>query len=185
MEIWKDIEGYENKYQISNLGKVRSLIDNKGNERIVIKTTKEQNNGYLYVNLWKNSKMKSKKIHRLVAEAFLDNPQNKPQVNHIDGNKENNCVDNLEWISASDNCKHAYNSGLSNPIKNLPKDLKGKNNPKAKKIVQLDVNNNLIKEWETIKEAKETLGIYHISACCRGIRKTAGGFVWKYVDDIQ
>lgn len=185
MEIWKDIEGYNNKYQISNYGRIKSLCDNHLMKREVILKPRIANNGYLYINLYKNSKCKTKRIHRLVAETFIDNPNNLPQVNHIDGNKLNNKANNLEWVSASDNCKHAYINGLSNPINNLPKDLKGKNNPKAKKIIQLDINNNPIKKWETIKEASETLKINHISACCRGNRKTAGGYVWKYVDDMN
>lgn len=185
MEIWKDIEGYNNKYQISNYGRVKSLYNNHLEKREVILKPRKSNNGYLYINLYKNSKCKTKRIHRLVAEAFLYNKNKLEQVNHIDGNKLNNNVNNLEWISASDNCKHAYINSLSDPISNLPKDLKGKNNPKSKKIVQLDINNNLIKEWETIKEAKETLKINHISACCRGERKTAGGYQWKYVDDVS
>ena len=101
-EIWRDIAGYEGKYQISNLGRVRSLYDAKRSRIIVLKSMK-QKNGYLYVSLWKNNAKRNTLIHRLVAMSFVDNPNDYQEVNHKDENKENNVVENLEW------CEHKYN----------------------------------------------------------------------------
>ena len=117
-EEWKDIEGYENLYQVSNFGRVKSLPKEKqfGNSFYITKEKILENqrdkDGYLEVNLYKNKKGKHYKIHRLVAKAFILNLENKPEVNHIDGNKENNCVINLEWVSPKENINHAYDTEL-------------------------------------------------------------------------
>lgn len=98
-EIWKDIVGYEGLYQVSNMGRVRSLKRN-----IILKPTSDMNGkGYYFVNLKRGN---PKKIHRLVAKAFIPNPDNKPEVNHIDGNTKNNKIDNLEWCTHQENCVH-------------------------------------------------------------------------------
>lgn len=119
-EIWKDINGYEGLYQVSNLGRVKSLdrVDCSGRHRVGV-TLKPgtSHNGYLFVRLSKNSKYSNKRINRLVAEHFIDNPLNKPEVNHCDGNKLNNQVDNLEWSTRSENTLHAFASGLKQPSK--------------------------------------------------------------------
>jgi len=115
MEIWKDIEGYENKYQVSNLGNVKSLETWAGDRYIRREKILKNNlcgNGYYYVCLSKNGKVKKYKVNRLVAQAFIPNIDNKPFTNHIDGNKLNNCVDNLEWCTQSENMKHASMMGL-------------------------------------------------------------------------
>ena len=115
MEIWKDIEGYENKYQISNLGNVKSLETWTGDKYIKrekILKNMVYGNGYYYVCLSKNGKVKKYKVNRLVAQAFIPNPENKPFTNHIDGDKLNNNVDNLEWCTQSENMKHASKMGL-------------------------------------------------------------------------
>ena len=123
VETWKDIKGYEGLYQISNLGRIKSLrkkIKNNGafgkrkiitkNEKIV--SSYKNKDGYSVVQLYKNNKRKLKLVHRLVAEAFIPNPNNYPYVNHKDGNKANNCVDNLEWCNNSMNQLHAFSKGL-------------------------------------------------------------------------
>ena len=127
-EIWKDIKGYEGLYKISNLGNVlrckKIKIDSKGRKRIfedLILKANINKNGYKYVNLH-NKKKQAYKIHRLVAQTFIPNQENKPQVNHIDGNKENNRVDNLEWVTGKENIRHAYKNNLIKSLK-IPKEI--------------------------------------------------------------
>lgn len=173
-EIWKDIEGYEGKYQISNLGNVKSLsrkITTHGKsyrilpERII---SPKKVNSYLSVILYDSLSCKSFKIHRLVAQAFIHNPNNYPQVNHIDGNKENNCVDNLEWCTQSYNMKEAYRIGLQKPRKF--------------RINQYDLHGNFIKTWDSIKSIELYYNNRHISDCCKGKRNKASNYIWRYAD---
>ncbi len=118
MEIWKDIKDFEGYYQISNLGNVKSLdremIVNGGIRKYYSKSITQsiEKDGYLTVTLWKNSKSKSFRVHRLVAEAFIENPNNYEIVNHLDGNKQNNTVGNLEWCTIKENTNHAFRTGL-------------------------------------------------------------------------
>jgi hypothetical protein len=115
LEIWKDIKGFEGIYQVSDLGNIKSLnrIDVRGlNRKGKAKRGRINRYGYIQVQLWKNGKSIDKSLHRLVAEAFIPNPQNKPEVNHKDGDKQNNSVDNLEWSSSKENIEHAVNNGL-------------------------------------------------------------------------
>lgn len=125
LEIWKDIKGFEGLYQISNFGRVKRLpkkVFNAGllnkskcfvSKEIIIKNA-TISKGYQGVTLTKEKKRYPKKVHRLVAEAFIPNANNKPQVNHIDCNKKNNCVDNLEWCTNSENQLHACKNGINN-----------------------------------------------------------------------
>lgn len=119
-EIWKDIEGFENMYQVSNLGKVKSLprtILRKDGKKLQIKEQilkgSKDTKGYIQVELKKDGKRNIKVIHRLVANAFISNKDNKEQVNHIDGNKENNCISNLEWVTCQENIQHAWKNNLN------------------------------------------------------------------------
>lgn len=107
-EIWKSIEGYEGLYEVSNLGEVRNQ------SKVLAQRT---NMGYKYITLYKEGKTSSKAIHRLVAIAFIPNTENKPEVNHKDGDKQNNHIDNLEWCTPSENSYHAYATGLKKPRK--------------------------------------------------------------------
>lgn len=124
-EIWRDIEGYEGLYQISNLGRIKRVArasKNKGTygsmyqykEKILSPQENKRRFGYYEISLHKNKKEKRFKIHRLVACAFVPNPNNKPEVNHIDGDKRNNKATNLEWVTSSENKKHAWNHNLYN-----------------------------------------------------------------------
>jgi hypothetical protein len=127
MEIWNDVEGYENLYQISNYGKVKSLshINNLGKLRPeCILKDRFTDRGYNTAVLYNNGKPKTYKVHRLVAKAFIENISNKPHVNHIDGDKKNNFVDNLEWVTISENQKHAFRTGLKTI--SCKRDAKGK-----------------------------------------------------------
>lgn len=119
---WKEIKGYEGKYIISNYGEIISLPRYKQNKsKLQYVEPKEilryvnPKNGYVYVQLWNNAKYKNIRLHRLVAQTFIPNLENKPQINHIDGNKQNNKADNLEWCTQSENSKHAYRIGLAKP----------------------------------------------------------------------
>lgn len=162
MEIWKDVVGAEDYYQISNLGRIKS----KGTGEI-LKPSKSGE--YRHIEL-RYGIDKNVLIHRLVAEAFVPNPLNLPCVNHIDEDKENNRADNLEW------CTYKYNSSY------------GKNaTQRNQRIIQYDLQGNALKIWESMKEACEELGILHqgISACCRGKKKTCGGYAWTYANIID
>ena len=117
-EIWKWIKGYENLYQISNYGRVKSFPRNGTGKEIKILRPQITKFGYLKISLHKDNKSKFFQIHRLVAETFIQNIKNKPQVNHKDGNKFNNYVDNLEWSTIAENNQHAYASGLKNSENN-------------------------------------------------------------------
>ena len=123
-EIWKDIKGYEKLYQVSNLGNVRRIkFINNRTQKDKIKMLKliKDKKGYLKINLWKNNKSKMFLVHRIVAETFILNPNNLPQVNHKDENKSNNCVENLEW------CSKKYNNNYGNRLNNIRKKLMEKN----------------------------------------------------------
>lgn len=191
-EIWKDIENYEGYYQISNLGRLKSLernIPRVNNGKIVnyiqkeriIKLTKNGKNGYFKVYLRKNNTYKRFYIHRLVAKYFLkdgiEKYNNKSfNVNHKDGIKTNNKIDNLEWVTKSENSIHSYYI-LNNKVKNNVDNIYPK-----RKVLQLDKNTlKEINRFESIKEAKEKTKVNHISCVCRGVRKTAGGYIWKYL----
>lgn len=182
-EIWKPIKGYEGYYQVSNLGNVRSLdrIVTYSNNKIYLYKSRirkpyKDRGGYLTCDLRKNSKGKNAKVHRLVAEAFIPNPNNLPQVNHRDEDKTNNHVENLEW------CDGKYNVNYGTAIQRSAE--KRLNSPKlSKPVLQLDLETNqIIAEYPSARGAERQLNIYNggISYCCRGERKTAGGFKWVY-----
>ena len=173
-EIWKDIKGYEGLYKISNFGNVKSL-NIKRNRKLSI-----TRHGYLYVDLSKNDVRKHFYVHRLVAAAFIDNPDNLPQVNHIDEDKTNNCVSNLEW------CDRKYNNNYGKRVHRIIcTQLNRKDVSKA--VLQFDLNGNFIKEYCSSREAARTLGnrdfSVNISKCSNGIIKTAYGYKWKYKED--
>lgn len=170
-EIWKDIPGYEGLYQVSNLGNVRSLNYNKTGEIKLLKPF-TSHNGYRIVSLSNNGKLKGYTIHRLVANAFIPNPNNLPQVNHIDENKTNNRTDNLEW------CTQAYNNTYGTHTKRVSKS-------NSIPVAQYDKNGILINTYLGAADAEKHTGFAHqdISKCCRGIKwhKTVGGYIWKYL----
>jgi hypothetical protein len=176
-EIWKDIKGYEGLYQISNLGRIKSL-DKKDSIGRKIKGKLMRNivrkDGYFGIILSKDGKAKDFLIHRLVAQAFVLNKDNYKEVNHKDECKQNNNATNLEW------CNRKYNVNYGNANKERRKTLLNRN---GKKIKQYDKNRGLIEYYESLGDANRKTGINisHISQCCNKKRKTAGGYIWEYV----
>lgn len=179
-EIWKDIPNFENLYQISNYGRLKSFRKNK-NGRILKNTNKK--GGYFSIILYNKNCNLHTRIHRLVAQAFVPNPNNLPQVNHIDGNKQNNYYKNLEWCTSKQNFEHSKKTGL----------WKYNHPYKCKKICQYDLQGNFICEYENAKDAHRKTGV-----CSRNIlrvankepfnnkgsvRKQAGGYIWRFKDD--
>lgn len=183
-QCWKDIPNYESKYQVSNTGKVRSLNyrGNTGKTKVLKQDTKD--NGYKIIDLYKNGKRKDYLVHRLVALAFIPNTLNLPQVNHIDEDKTNNAVWNLEWCTPEYNLNYGtHNEKMSVTIRES-QIRKGKNNPNAKPILMFTLNGVFIKRFECCIDANEYLGkpkhYGNIRKCARGEIKTAYGYIWKY-----
>ena len=187
MEEWRTIDGFEN-YEISSLGNVRS--ENKDMVRL-----QHKRNGYLAVNLY-NKGMSQLLVHRLVAVAFLQNPDGLPQVNHKDGNKLNNAVENLEWCTAKGNMTHAYATGLSHcwnkgkhgiytneTLCRMSEAKRGKYFGVRRAINQYALDGTLLNTWPSAVVAEGETGINrrHISMCCKGIKyKKPGGYLWKF-----
>lgn len=178
LETWLPITGFENEYMCSNHGKVKSLPRNGTVSYERILKPKLTWDGYYEYALQKHGKSKYVRAHVVVARAFLENPNNYPQVNHKDGNKLNNCVDNLEWCTLSHNVRHAYNMGLN------PKRF-GKENDKSKKVYQYTLDGIFVKQWDSCREIERQLGIPHcnVCACCTGRYKKSHGFIWKYAKE--
>lgn len=165
-EIWRDVVGYEGLYKVSNRGRVKSLnYEGLGKEEF-LKLSPDKH-GYMRVYLYKDKKRKTCQVHRLVAEAFIPNPNKLPDVNHKNENPRINDISNLEW------CTEKYNCNYGNRNKKI-----------SKAVLQYDANYNLIREWNSIIEASKELKITdsNISRCCRDLRKTAGKYIWKYKD---
>jgi len=170
-EIWKDIEGYEGKYQVSNLGNVKSLnYNNYGYEKLL---SPFLNSGYLYVDLLINTKRRTFRVHRLVAEAFIPNSDNKPEVNHINEIKTNNRAENLEWVTRKENVNHG-----TCPERKRKSMINGKT---SKRVLQYDLEGKFIQEWESVNEiGRNGFRATSISNCCLGKINTYKGFIWRH-----
>lgn len=177
-EIWKDINCYEGIYQVSDLGRVKSLNYNHTGKEVIMKNY-ENKNGYMYIFLYSNGKCNNLRIHRLVCSAFIDNPENKKEVNHKNGIKSDNRVENLEWATHSENQKHAYNTGLK---KSIWTGKFGKDNYLSIPVCRYTKLGEYIDEFDGSMDAKRKTRINnsHILECCKGKRKSAGGYIWKY-----
>ena len=192
-EKWILIDGFEN-YAVSDKGRVKSLSRIKIINNISF-VTKEKilkqilvPNGYLKVTLCSNKKIKQINVHRIVALAFLKNNENKECVNHIDGIKTNNSVENLEWVTHKENMKHAFINNLTAKNygnKNGMFGNFGNLNVNSKKIIQIDLNQNIIREYNCIAEAGRinNINTSNISLVCKGKRKQCGGYIWKYINN--
>ena len=180
-EEWRPVVGYEGLYEVSNTGQVRSLdkYDSLGVFWIGKLLSKLKVGGYFMVKLRKDGIQKMCLIHRLVAQSFIPNPLNLPQVNHKDEDKTNNMVDNLEWCDA----KYNMNYGTINRRRGESLGY-GKDNPYSIPIIQYDKNGEFIKEWDSTMDVERELHIQHsnITKCCKKQLhfKTAGGFIWRY-----
>ena len=172
-EEWRDVVGYEGRYQVSSMGRVKSLV----RKDCLGRTVKERilkpgvpKDGYPIVGLNAGGKQKMFSIHRLVCQAFHENPDNKPCVNHIDENKTNNCASNLEWCTYEENNNHGtHNERMAKA--------------RSKPVGQYTHDGELVKVWPSVSEAERRAGFNHgnISEVANGNRKTAHGFIWKYV----
>lgn len=159
IEHWRPIKGFEGKYEISSLGKVKSIgTYNTCKKGIMIPMV--DTSGYEHVRLYSGDKVIDKSVHRLVAETFLPNPDNLKYVNHKDEDRRNNSIDNLEW------CTNRYNITYS----------------LGKKVIQLSKEGIQLRAFNSIAEASKEFNIptTNISKCCKGIRKSAGNFIWRY-----
>lgn len=180
-EVWKDIAGYEGLYQISNTGRVKSLERTRNmnlpsckkpapvHERIL---TFGKSLGYRSVILAKDGINRHFRVHKLVALAFIPNPENKPQINHKDGDKHNNFVENLEWATPKENQQHAIATGL-------------RNGESYRKIVnQYSRDGKFIRSWSGYVEVEQVLGFKRqtLCKCCKGYAPTAYGYVWRHAD---
>lgn len=174
-EIWMPIQGYS-KYLISNKGRIKA-IQTRG-EKILTQTLTEK--GYLKVTLYESNTKTTLLVHRLVAKTFVINPENKPQVNHKNGIKTDNRVENLEWCTSQENVVHSIKTGL----RVTPK---GKDNKCSKTIIQMDLNNDIIKIWGSSKEIERELGIDQsaIIRCCKHKQKTSLNSLWRYGGEEQ
>lgn len=171
-EIWKPVKNYENLYEVSNLGKIRSVDRNITTTNGTIRCLRGKpvactpaRSGYVFVMLYKDSVPKRYSVHRVVAETFLPNPENLPQVNHIDEDRANNCVYNLEWCTQSENIKSRKNKG-------------------EKKVLQYDKDGHFIKEWNSIVKISEELGIkYTTIQSAVSHNHFCSNYFWRYYSE--
>lgn len=185
-EIWKPIQGYEGIYEVSNLGRVKALPKQYKNKLGFVNHYKEKfltpiadGKGYLMVWLFRELQgRKMFKVHRLVADAFIPNPENKPQVDHINTNKQDNRHENLRWVTPKENRANTIT------VENNSYHLQRGRNPHATRVDQLTLNGEYIRTFSCMKDAEEYLGLKrsHISCCCSGKRKYDHGFKWRYTD---
>lgn len=180
-EVWKDVPNYEGIYKVSNFGRIkmvkRTLIDSLGKkinkkEHILKPRT---GNRYYMIALYKNGKREDLLLHRLIAQTFIPNPENKPFVNHKDENCFNNCSDNLMWCTQKEN----MNWGTIN-------ERMSKNSKSKRKVNQYDMDGNFIKQWDCMTDFYKSKGLKlktGIIECCKGRRQSHMGYKWKYADE--
>ena len=176
-EIWKPVRNYEGLYEVSNMGKVKSLNYRKTGKERILKVGYDEC-GYPLVALCKEGKMKTYRVHRLVGQAFCENLMGYTELNHIDEDKQNNRADNLEWCSRQYNV--TYNGRAKKAGKKIGKKL-------SKPVYSINKESGLITYWESAIVASRQLNISQSSIwqCCNGRRKSAGGYYWHYADESE
>lgn len=164
-EIWKDVEGYEGVYQVSNLGRVKRVTTGR-----ILKPLKHTS-GYLNIGLYKNHTVSKKLIHRLVAQAFIPNPENKQEVNHIDEDKTNNLYSNLEWSTRKENNNHGTRNERMRKTLSTP-------------ILAINLKTGGVEEFHGSNECARQLGLNqsHITSVLKGGYKQTGGYTFKYIN---
>lgn len=174
MQYWKRVSGCSEKYEVSTDGEIRNIVTNKVLHPSVAKT------GYLFVKLDRpNKPRKNMFVHRLVAETFVPNPEKKTQVNHKDGNKQNNCVDNLEWVTPSENIRHSFQFlGKQSSLKGVT----GEQNKNSIPVCQYSLNGDFICQWPAVSEAARGIGCNpcQIINVISGRTATCHGYFWAY-----
>jgi hypothetical protein len=189
-EIWLDIKGWEGMYQVSNKGRIKSLPRRiyggrgVGQSRVnpeMIRRILKLPSGYISVTFGLNQKQFTNTAHRVVALTFIPNPENKRYVNHKDGIKHHNYVENLEWATPSENAKHAFDTGLSTQILKI-NEATGRDHHNSKSVLQYYKSGEFIKEYYSARNAAEENGLKEqaIGCCLRGITRSSGGFIWKW-----
>lgn len=170
-ELWRDIESYEGLYQVSNYGRVKSLNYARTGKARNLRLGKHRQ-GYREAHLSKEGKTKIFKVHRLVASAFIPNPENKKEVNHIDEVSSNNRMDNLEWVTPSENMNHGTRNRRVAAKISIP-------------IVQIDMSGEVVHRFASAAEAgRQGFDSSHIVKCCRGILTTHRGYCWEYESEM-
>ena len=168
---WRDVPGYEGLYKAGTNGHVIGIKSGK-----TLRQTSQR--GYTYVKLYKDSVGKTIRVHRIIAMTFIPNPENKPQVNHKNGIKSDNRSENLEWVTQTENLRHAYVNGLSDPSKAWV--------PAQKSVVALDEDGHVVLTFRSLSEAARQLGLNVSNICnaCHGRIKRTGGYKWRLVSDL-
>lgn len=183
METWKPVVGYEGLYEVSDMGRVKTLHYKGGKEERIL-CEKKHLDGYLFVELYKNGSKKPITIHRLVATAFIENPNNFPCINHKDENKANNKAENLEWCT----WKYNVNYSIARRKERNPQIRFTRNGRKRfRRIVQVDLDGNIVKTWQDSRTIflETNMSDWAISQCCVGKQKTAYGYKWHYAAEYS